>query len=97
MLVEREFSAGATKLYCSVGEQVGTPMVFLHGVGRGSRDFVGFDETLSVPVQPWLLDFRGHGRSASISGQYRVIDYADDVFTLLKQIEKPVVLYGHSL
>lgn len=97
MWTEMEFSDGAANLACQVGEQAETAMVFLHGVGRGGRDFLGFAEALSARVQPWLLDFRGHGRSAPMGGQYRVIDYVDDVLKLLKQTGTPVVLYGHSL
>lgn len=97
MLIERTISEGTINLCYQVGEQLGPPMVFLHGVGRGGRDFLGFAETIPIPFQPWLLDFRGHGGSGPMGSDYRVIDYADDVQALLVQIGRPVVLYGHSL
>jgi pimeloyl-ACP methyl ester carboxylesterase len=42
-------------------------------------------------------DFRGHGRSAWVPGHYRLDDYAADTQALLRQLQYPAVLVGHSL
>jgi pimeloyl-ACP methyl ester carboxylesterase len=42
-------------------------------------------------------DLRGHGGSDHTRGRYLIRDYLGDVTALLQRIERPAVVYGHSL
>jgi pimeloyl-ACP methyl ester carboxylesterase len=42
-------------------------------------------------------DLRGHGGSARMPGRYLIRDFLGDVTALLRQLERPAVIYGHSL
>jgi pimeloyl-ACP methyl ester carboxylesterase len=79
------------------GRATGTTVVFLHGLLRTWRTFYQLYEGLDDEAGLIAMDLRGHGKSDR-APSYRIMDYAEDVLTLLRlRREKRVVLYGHSL
>jgi pimeloyl-ACP methyl ester carboxylesterase len=58
-----------------------------------------------VPLLPALIpawsvvapDLRGHGGSTRSPGKYLIRDFLGDMLALLQQLERPAVIYGHSL
>lgn len=76
----------------------GPPILFLHGVTRSSRDWMGFLAGLVHRWQPVCLDFRGHGESARCADRYLVGQYVEDAVYIARHfIDQPMVLFGHSL
>ena len=91
-------TGGDPDLHFVEGPAHGPPLLLLHGVARGWKDF---QPLLPALLQDWhifALDLRGHGHSARGRGEYRVIDYVGDVVRFLRQqFQQSVFLYGHSL
>lgn len=96
-LREKNISLPEVTLQVAFGPPNGPPLLCIHGVGRSWRDYLpllpAFIPTWSV-VAP---DLRGHGGSARRPGQYLIRDFLGDVMALLRQLERPAVIYGHSL
>ena len=98
MFTETKVAGGEAGINLASGPAGGTPIVFLHGVGRAWQDFSSLGTALSERWHVHAIDFRGHGRSDRTPGRYLVTDYVRDVVTLVRDsICKPVILYGHSL
>jgi pimeloyl-ACP methyl ester carboxylesterase len=87
---------GPRPLFTAVGPPNGPPLVLLHGVLRGWRDFAPLWPALLPRWQLVGVDQRGHGRSGRTPGRYHVRDYAADAVELVNRLGE-VVLYGHSL
>lgn len=75
------------------------PLLMLHGVTRRWQTFLPLCSSMAVRWQLSAIDFRGHGQSENMNnGDYRVCDYTEDACEYIEsQIDRPVVLYGHSL
>lgn len=97
MLREHTFDTDELRLSYAAGPESGPPLVFLHGVLRGWQDFSLLFPTFIPRWQVYGLDFRGHGGSGWAHGAYRVRDFARDAVALLRRLEEPAVIYGHSL
>ena len=68
-------------------------VVFLHGVGRDRRTFAPLAGRLGELWNPWLLDFRGHGRSPRGADVSLVADHVRDLRRwLVGRWQRPVVL-----
>ncbi|ATE65746.1 alpha/beta fold hydrolase [Rhizorhabdus dicambivorans] len=88
---------GTQKLAVSLfGNPDGPPVVFLHGVSLSRDTWAEVANGLAQDYQIWTLDFRGHGHSDHADG-YSLDDYVSDARTLLKMIDRPATLVGHSL
>ena len=96
MFRDLHLGSAPAQLHASVGPANGPPLLFLHGVLRCWRDFLPLFGPFGPRWQPYGLDFRGHGGSAHLSA-YRVIDYVEDAGRVLESLERPAVIYGHSL
>jgi pimeloyl-ACP methyl ester carboxylesterase len=94
---EMAVDTGPVRLNLAVGPNSGPPLVCIHGVGRSWRDFVPMLPGLIPYWQVLCPDLRGHGKSGRTGGRYLVRDYLSDVGSLLAQIGRPVILFGHSL
>jgi pimeloyl-ACP methyl ester carboxylesterase len=84
-------------LQVAFGPANGPPLLCIHGVGRAWRDFMPL---LPAFLPAWSVvapDLRGHGGSARATGRYLIRDFLGDMIALLKQLERPAVIYGHSL
>jgi pimeloyl-ACP methyl ester carboxylesterase len=80
------------------GPAAGPPLLLLHGVLRGWRDYVGLAPTLAARWHVHALDFRGHGKSGRTPGQYAVRDYVEDAVAAAGTLfAEPGVVFGHSL
>ena len=78
----------------------GTPgqvLVLFHGVTRRWQDFVPLIPTLAARWEIHALDFPGHGGSDRVKGEYRTVDYVEQAIWFVEQLDRPIVLFGHSL
>ena len=75
----------------------GPPLLCIHGVGRSWRDFMPL---MPAFIPAWSVvapDLRGHGGSARTPNRYLIRNFLADMTSLLRQLERPAVIYGHSL
>ena len=99
--MEREFTASdGVSLRADVLEGWrATPVLLLHGGGQTRHAWGGTAEALAL--RGWTtiaLDLRGHGDSDwSPEGDYRLELLADDVRTVVSELDSPPVLVGASL
>lgn len=97
--------ASATTLTTDWGEMAysdtggsGKPLLFLHGTGCDSADWVSVIERLPRDQRHITLDFRGHGLSTVPTEPFALTHLAVDVLHLVHSIGiDKVILIGHSL
>lgn len=94
---ERDVALPAVTLRVAYGPAHGEPLLCLHGVGRSWRDYAPLLTSLVLRWSIVAPDLRGHGGSGRTPGAYLIRDYVADIAALLEQIERPAVIYGHSL
>ncbi len=76
----------------------GVPLLFLHGTGCDSTDWVPTLMSLPEGSHVVSLDFRGHGQSDVPQTGFTLEDLADDAARLADHLRLPyVILIGHSL
>lgn len=98
MFQEQTFTTSYGTLNYAQGPFNGPPLVLFHGVNRGWQDWMMLLPALAARWQVYALDFRGHGKSSRVAGQYRVVDYVEDAREFVWKIcSQPPVLLGHSL
>ncbi len=97
MFTERFIDTGEVRVRLGVGPDDGPPLLFLHGISRVGRDFAPLFPAFWGWWQVLALDQRGHGGSGRCPGRYRVADYVRDAVAVVRAVNEPVVLYGHSL
>lgn len=82
----------------TVADRSSPPILFLHGVTRGWRDWSLVVAALSTRWHPYAVDFRGHGESARVPNGYRVAQYVDDAVRIAHEVVgRPLIVVGHSL
>ena len=97
MLYEGTFPTGSVDLHYVAANEVGPPLLFLHGVTSTWQSSFPVMPAFALRWQLYALDLRGHGRSGRAES-YRIVDYAADVIAFLRQrITRPTVIVGHSL
>ena len=98
MLHEQTFKTEAITLnYARTENTDAPPLLCLHGVTRGWQSFLPLIPALALRWQVYAIDQRGHGKSAR-ANSYVTIDYVKDaVHFLREEIQRPAVVYGHSL
>jgi peroxiredoxin len=81
------------------GHHTDPPVVFLHGGGQTRHSWGA--TAASVANKGWqalTLDARGHGESDwSDAGDYRLASFADDLRSVIGQLDQPPILVGASL
>ena len=83
--------------YRDSGES-GYPLLFLHGTGCDTSDWVPVIERLPCEQRCIALDFRGHGRSAMPTKPFTLGSLADDVLCLADHLGiQNIEIVGHSL
>ncbi len=97
MFTEYRFEDSGRMLNGMAGPDHGPPLVLLHGVARCWQTFLPLLPPLASMWQIHSLDFRGHGMSDRVAGRYLVNDYVEDALALVRRIDEPVVIHGHSL
>ncbi|WP_432459533.1 MULTISPECIES: alpha/beta fold hydrolase [unclassified Agarivorans] len=73
-------------------------LVMLHGWMDNAASFIPLLQSLP-DYHCIALDFPGHGHSPHRQGHYHFVDYVDDLFSALSELNlnKPIILVGHSL
>ena len=98
MLREKSFDTGEVVLNYAEGPDNGPPLLLIHGFTRWWKDFQPIIPELSKNYHVFALDLRGHGKSGRVKGHYTLRDYSRDITALLENlIQRPVILFGHSL
>jgi pimeloyl-ACP methyl ester carboxylesterase len=97
MLVERQFDTGTVSLNYAEGPAGGPPLVLLHGLSYRWQSWLSVAPALALRWHVYAPDLRGFGRSGHTPGAYRVVDFATDIGTFLREIvDQPAILVGHS-
>ena len=79
-------------------DNLGQPVLFLHGTGCDASDWAGVIEGLPQHLRCIALDFRGHGQSTVPIHRFTLAHLADDVGHLIDYLElQRLVIVGHSL
>jgi len=79
------------------GPRDATPVVFLHGVSGSSRTYGFLPPEITDGRRIVRVDLRGHGASDHPTGTYDMDRYGEDVVAVLRTLDRPAVLVGHSL
>ena len=75
----------------------GTPLLLLHGGSSRWQTFSSIISDLDKVAHVYALDLRGHGKSDR-GNDYKIQSYVEDVVMFIeKHIQKPTVIFGHSL
>ena len=77
-------SIDGTRLYYTE-RGVGTPLLFVHGLGSSGRDWAAQIDHFADHYRVLRLDLRGHGRSERGEGPYSIAQFARDVAVLLRK------------
>ena len=82
--------------YKRYGDKTGAPLVLLHGWGQNIQMMTPIgDKFLKNDVI--IIDFPGHGESEEPKEIWKIYDFADMVYELLKKLKiKNPILVGHS-
>jgi pimeloyl-ACP methyl ester carboxylesterase len=95
---EKFFDTGKVKInYLDYGSSSAEPLVMLHGGAWCWQEYLSLIPSLSRRWRVCALDLRGNGRSGWAPGRYRLEDLTEDTVAFIRQLDKPVVLVGHSL
>ena len=96
-LREKQVELPEAVLRVAFGPPNGAPLLCIHGVARSWRDYAPLWPAFIPGWSVVAPDLRGHGGSARTPGRYLIRDFLTDVTSLLRQLERPAVIYGHSL
>lgn len=76
----------------------GPSLLFFHGITSNSAVFTPLMARLSDRFTTMAVDQRGHGLSDKPESGYEANDYADDIASLIRTLDRgPAILVGHSL
>ncbi|MCG6856792.1 MAG: alpha/beta hydrolase [Salaquimonas sp.] len=77
------------------------PVLFVHGAWHGAWCWQEhfFDYFAENGIDVMALDLRGHGKSPPVKSMRfnRIADYADDVLSVVENMEAKPVVIGHSM
>lgn len=80
------------------GQEMGEPIVFLHGYADSWKSFAPVLAALSPKRRALAIDLRGHGDSDKPEGRYAVNDFVEDLLALMDALAlRKVHLAGHSM
>ncbi len=99
MFSETHFHCRDLRLCISESASHGPPLLLIHGISRGWRDFGTVMPALAARYRLLAVDLRGHGGSAhDAAGRYAVADFVDDIVQLVAaKFDRPGAVWGHSL
>lgn len=72
-------------------------VVFLHGVSGCGRTYDFLPAQITDRRRIARVDLRGHGHSHHATGTYTIDRYGEDVVAVLRVLDRPATLVGHSL
>src|SRR5690348_13398274 len=81
-----KISANGIEVYHEVQGE-GEPLLFIHGLGSGTRDWEYQVEHFSRSFRVIAYDLRGHGQSEKPAGPYTVPLFAADASALLAALD----------
>ncbi len=94
---EQKFNTGSLQLNYVETATDGIPLLLLHGGSSRWQTFSSVISDLEKYAHVYALDLRGHGQSDR-GDDYKIQSYAEDVAAFIaKHIQKPTVVFGHSL
>jgi len=94
---EQKFKTGSLQLNYIETTNNGTPLLLLHGGSSRWQTFSSIIPDLEKHSRVYALDLRGHGKSDR-ADNYTIQSYVEDIATFIeKHIQKPTVVFGHSL
>ena len=90
---------GQTLVADAMGVDDALPVILAHGGGQTRLSWRRTQERLAAAdLRVIAIDLRGHGESQwSLSGHYRIEDFADDLLCVAHALGTPPVLVGASL
>jgi len=95
-ITESRRSVGHLTLNIAETDGTAPALVMFHGVTQRWQTFLPLIPVLSQRHRLMLVDARGHGTSDR-ADSYFVTDYVSDAIALVRQLDRPVAVYGHSL
>ena len=76
----------------------GCPLLFLHGTGCDSTDWMTVIDNLPLQQRGITVDFRGHGKSSVPAEPFTIKDLVSDVIHFINSLGlQELILVGHSL
>jgi pimeloyl-ACP methyl ester carboxylesterase len=89
---------GGVELNVEVQGATDAPLVvFLHGVSGCGRTYDFLPAQITDGRRIARVDLRGHGHSHHATGTYTIDRYGEDVVAVLRLLDRPATLVGHSL
>jgi pimeloyl-ACP methyl ester carboxylesterase len=89
---------GGVELNVEVQGATDAPLVvFLHGVSGCGRTYDFLPAQITDDRRIARVDLRGHGHSHHATGTYTIDRYGEDVVAVLRLLDRPATLVGHSL
>jgi pimeloyl-ACP methyl ester carboxylesterase len=89
---------GGVELNVEVQGATDAPLVvFLHGVSGCGRTYDFLPAQITDGRRIARVDLRGHGHSHHATGSYTIDRYGEDVVAVLRLLDRPATLVGHSL
>ena len=84
-------------MYCLRAGKGVPPFFFVHGFACAHEDWRSQIEHLSKTHSVLACDLRGHGRTPGAGSECSIERYGADVAELLRTLDAPAVLVGHSM
>jgi pimeloyl-ACP methyl ester carboxylesterase len=84
-------------MYCLRAGKGAPPFVFVHGFACAHEDWQAQIEHFSKTHSVLACDLRGHGRTPGAASECSIERYGADVAELLRTLDAPAVLVGHSM
>ena len=95
---EIELRTGVRMHYAEQGDPAGPALILLHGYADSWFSFSQVLPLLAPKFHVFVLDQRGHGRSAAPDAGYAPADLAEDVLAFMDARDIPrATLVGHSM
>lgn len=97
-LIEHHFHTGVVTLNYAEGPPSGSPLVMLHGGSGRWQNAADYFPALATRFHLYAPDFRGHGSSGRVPGDYHMQAFTDDMVAFLRRcVGEPAFLFGFSL
>jgi pimeloyl-ACP methyl ester carboxylesterase len=84
-------------MHCLRAGQGTPPFVFVHGFACAHEDWRAQTDHFSKSNLVIACDLRGHGRTPGVPGDCSIERYGADVAEVLRALDAPAVLVGHSM
>jgi pimeloyl-ACP methyl ester carboxylesterase len=84
-------------MYCLRAGEGAPPFVFVHGFACAHEDWQAQIEHFSKAHRVLACDLRGHGRTPGAASECSIERYGADVAELVRTLDAPAVLVGHSM